>query len=699
MASAATQLRDKDFVRDLETVVYGCHTASQTKIRDLFDDIGLHTYFFAEYFLDEPVTVHTVREAKDRCAYFPFLARAAEELKFRIIWKASTKRLTDTDPRKHDDTVFHSKTSRWLQSIRSIARIPLEFAIWDSQVKRIARWFETRGDDFSDPSDPKEDRGLSTFKCRKEIERKATDVTRTLKASYEIQLHLWTKGQVSVGRPVYILRSPIASNHTYYGHFAVTFQLEDQLMPQRRLARDAFVCKLRNALAELSEHRYVPTLAILHMSKWEKGLRTRLKELLKVTPTVANAPNLSEVVSPRAVTTPVSLKWSNSTHPFEAAFGGLWLARIKHLDTEYPKAAPDGREIINEIVRGIILDKYLIASPSMVRQLREVIRGAKLMTPPKDQGDSLPSALIYGEAGSGKDKMARLIPTLTPNYLTAPITTQNMAALKPAMLTVPLMFGVTLGNPREIPGIFARAVKASGKPKLFASDSTRPDPHVFILDELNSLDYDMQGSLLRVLEDSEVAPLFATEDPYLIDALIVGIVNEDPEEVTRENELTLLKKAEDFLGKAEAARLYTALHGARRLRPDLVYRLKRGIYVKMPPLRDRREDIPLLFRKPCADFIRDLVNGSRKRPLKDIKVEFELAAFDTLMRPELPWPGNLRQLQAVARQVADVAYEDTLRTNKRAEFTADKEIEVRRAHVNKVLKNAFPVELGADTIS
>jgi transcriptional regulator with PAS, ATPase and Fis domain len=233
--------------------------------------------------------------------------------------------------------------------------------------------------------------------------------------------------------------------------------------------------------------------------------------------------------------------------------------------------------------------------------------------------------------------------------------------------------------------------------------SLKPSRRVFILDELNSLDYDMQGSLLRLLENSEVVSMFSTGEPQWIDALIIGIVNEDPEKVTRESELRLLEDAEEFLGKAEAARLYEALHHARRLRPDLVYRLRRGVYVQMPPLRERREDIPLLFKHPCSEHIRTLCTDCLSEADEpDVLVEYELEAYDTLMRRDLPWPGNIRQLQSVARRVADEVWvwwkhqeENKATVAARKPLSGNRvKIEVRRAQVEKVLRKTFPEQMG-----
>jgi DNA-binding NtrC family response regulator len=175
--------------------------------------------------------------------------------------------------------------------------------------------------------------------------------------------------------------------------------------------------------------------------------------------------------------------------------------------------------------------------------------------------------------------------------------------------------------------------------------------------------------------------------------LVIGIVNEDPERVTREEELRLLEAAREFLGHAEAARLYEALHKSRRLRPDLVYRLRRGIYIRMPSLRDRREDIPLLFSHFCDGPVKAQAGKER------VKIVCDLEAFDLLMRRDLQWPGNIRQLQTFASKVANAIWDDFVKSTeppREVTIAGDdyKILPIRRSHIETVLRDEFRNQLG-----
>lgn len=629
------------FVQDLETVVYGCHSESQETVRAIFDEHGIYTFFFSEYFLDEPV--RETGELDNRRVYFPFLQRAVMELKFTV---ESKNTFTSTE--------FEAKTRKWLAEVRQISRIGTKLSDWESHEKRIST--------FLNVGRWADEESIWTSNHFIKLQRECKDKQRKL--SYDIQAHLWARHSLSRSNPLRVLRLRIASKETYYGQLMIVFRAEESVATE--------ICSaLKNVIGKVVQERYVPTLVLLHVSKWERELRTALK-------------NGNRLPKP----SPIHLDWAKSSNEFECAFGMLWRNRKDCLRFK--------RCSRKQILDGIILDKYHIASPAMVKQVREVIRGTKLMKAPEKRGESLPSALVFGEAGSGKDQMARLIPTLTPDYLTAPVTTQNMAAVKPALMAVPLMFGTKLPKGYSLPGLFS---------------STNGAKQVFILDELNSLDYDMQGSLLRLLENSEAAAMFSSGQPQFINALVIGIVNEDPDEVTRESELRLLKAAEEFLGKAEAARLYDALHRSRRLRPDLVYRLKRGVYVRVPALRHRREDIPLLFKHPCTTHLENLFahrygQVHERKPLC-VEVEYDLDVYDLLMRRDLHWPGNLRQLQAVSRRAADEVWlwhekrpalmrrprQGTRPKNGRQEVVYKTRIEVRRAQVVKVLGDQFPEQI------
>lgn len=667
-----SSLQDPDaFFDDLETVVYGSHFESREQVRQVFEEAGIYTFTFAEYFLDEPIRFSKSKKAvlRERKLYFPFLPWAASLLLFRV------KTSEEGNKGKKIKTEFLAKTREWKKDIRKSCRSGTLISLLASQVNRIQAFCMDTSSWHYDEIIYK----ASDFEKARDSAVKLNGPSEDLNeglVSYDIQLHLWSQSSVSKQQPVVIVRIPIASEYCYYGQLLVVYQEQEEVLlsgDNRKV--EAYkksnglipICvKLRAILGDLAKDRYTPTLALLHVSKWEKKLREDITSLKD------NKANVISILDNEDASSPITLGWKDSNNPIEQAFGRLWHNR--HDAWVKSQKCETTVKTLGTIENSIILDEYHIASPAMVTQVLEVVRGAALMKGSGVKAKSLPSALVFGEAGSGKDQMARLIGTLTNGFWNIEPTTQNMAAVKPSLLAVPLMFGININHTNfKVPGIF----------RLKSTDGGEdPDPQVLILDELNSLDYDMQGSLLRLLENNEAIPMFSDGKPERVNALVVGVVNEDPERVTREEELRLLDGAREFLGQAESARLYEALHKTRRLRPDLVYRLKRGVYVRMPALRHRREDIPLLFFHPCKKTIKDIAISAGKDKDKLPIIQCDLEAYDELMRKDLIWPGNIRQLQAVASKVASETWE----RHKDAEPDT---ISISRADVIKVLKNEF----------
>lgn len=678
--------RPDPFFEKLESVVYGCHAESRDQVRQVFEQAELYTFTFAEYFLDEPVAMKTDVAGLEamlnrRKMYFPFLPWAASLLLFRV------KTATPDTPNERIPVQFLAKTGKWKRELREECGSGTELSKWESQSKRILTFC---GDVSSWAYDEVIDQSVKIAAARQRaVElQKGNHVLNEGMVSYDIQLHLWSESDVTSEKPVIIVRVPIATDHCYYGHLLVVYQeqhsvrLSDGGKKVERYEAESTsvpICvTLRTVLENLVKDRYAPTLALLHVSEWEKDLYE------KTSPPKGQPKEMPEAVKNglsifpnNAEVSPLSLNWAESQHPIERAFGRLWQNRESFWNKD---ASSEGKKkACDTINKSIVLHKYHIASPAMIKQVNEVVRGASLMKAIGCKSDSLPSGLVFGEAGSGKDKMARLIGTLTEDFWAIEPTTQNMAAIKPALLAVPLMFGIKIKENVAAPGIF----------KKQSSNGDAPDPQILILDELNSLDYDMQGSLLRMLENNETSPMFGGGQPEPVNALVIGVVNEDPERVTHEEELRLLDGAREFLGQAEAARLYEALNRTRRLRPDLVYRLKRGIYVRMPSLRQRREDIPFLFSHPCIQTVRDLATSAGMLRVNgtELLIQCELEAYDELMRKDLPWPGNIRQLQAVASKVASIAWERHTGDKKKQN---DGSVFVSRADVIVVLKDEFP---------
>ena len=207
--------------------------------------------------------------------------------------------------------------------------------------------------------------------------------------------------------------------------------------------------------------------------------------------------------------------------------------------------------------------------------------------------------LITGESGTGKEVLARAIHAES-NRSSGPFLSLNCAALPETLLESEL-FGHTRGS-------FTGAVK--DKTGLFAaaSDGT------FFLDEISETSPAIQAKLLRVLEEKEFTPLGATK-AISADVRLIAATNAN------------LQERVD--------------HGA--FRSDLFYRLN-VFSIKIPPLRDRQDDIDVL----TAYFIR---RHSAKLDLPEKTISDE--AMDMLR--SYSWPGNVRQLENLLERTVMLA--------------------------------------------
>jgi DNA-binding NtrC family response regulator len=197
--------------------------------------------------------------------------------------------------------------------------------------------------------------------------------------------------------------------------------------------------------------------------------------------------------------------------------------------------------------------------------------------------------LIQGESGTGKELIARAIHHNSPRA-DRPFVAVNCGALPETLLESEL-FGHTKGA-------FTGAV--TGKPGLFRS----AEGGTVLLDEVGEISPAMQVRLLRALQEHEVTPL-GSSVAVPFDARIICATNRDLEREVSEG----------------------------RFREDLFYRLN-VIEIHLPPLRERREDIPLLART--------FIMRTAREQQRDEKV-VEQAAMSALINYN--WPGNVRELQ------------------------------------------------------
>ncbi len=199
------------------------------------------------------------------------------------------------------------------------------------------------------------------------------------------------------------------------------------------------------------------------------------------------------------------------------------------------------------------------------------------------------TVLILGETGTGKELVARAIHARSQRAA-APLIAVNCAAIPPELLESELF-----GHER---GAFTGAVRRKRGTFELAHGGS------LFLDEVGALSPALQVKLLRTLQEGEISPI-GSERTLRVDVRIVAATNRDLVQATRRGEF----------------------------RDDLFYRLN-VVPIQVPPLRERREDIPLLADHFIAQYRCKLQTPVQRitRAALDL-----LAAYD--------WPGNVRELE------------------------------------------------------
>ena len=229
--------------------------------------------------------------------------------------------------------------------------------------------------------------------------------------------------------------------------------------------------------------------------------------------------------------------------------------------------------------------------------------------------------LIQGESGTGKELVAKAIHYNSP-YRDEPFIVINCSAIQDTLLESELfghVKGAFTGAGRDHPGLF-----------LSAEGGT-----VF-LDEIGDMPAPLQVKLLRVLQEGEVRPVGATETRP-VDVRILSATHRNLEEAIASGEF----------------------------REDLYYRLN-VVNLTLPPLRERREDIPLL----AQHFLAELTEKYQRRIHG-----FAPDALDTLTAAD--WPGNIRQLHNVLEQCVALCTTSTIPASLVARALRDKPAEIQ----------------------
>jgi len=244
-------------------------------------------------------------------------------------------------------------------------------------------------------------------------------------------------------------------------------------------------------------------------------------------------------------------------------------------DTQATQYVVKGAEVVDNLDDDLF---FLAASPAMKQIRAQVALIAKVDVP----------VLLLGESGVGKEIVARLIHKMSIRAH-RPMLKVNCAAL-PADLLESELFGYEAGA-------FTGANKSKPGKFEIAHKGT------ILLDEIGEMSAALQAKLLHVLQDGQFSRLGGRAN-ITADARVLAATNIDVQKAIAE----------------------------RRLREDLYYRLN-AFTMTVPPLRERREEIPLLLRHFMSSLAQKF--GKNALPISDKLVQECL---------RYPWPGNLREL-------------------------------------------------------
>lgn len=261
---------------------------------------------------------------------------------------------------------------------------------------------------------------------------------------------------------------------------------------------------------------------------------------------------------------------------------------------EYRGLKQENVRLKNALAEKSVSTNQIIGKSTKMKQLMERVERVAA---------SQASALLTGESGTGKEVIARALHNGSPR-VDGPFVAVNCAAI-PKDLMESELFG-------HLKGSFTGALKDRQGKFSLASGGT------LFLDEIGELPLDLQPKLLRSLQEQVIEPVGG--GPESIDVRVVAATNRDLEQAME----------------------------VGQFREDLYYRLA-VVPIELPPLRERSDDIPLLF-----DFFLRKLQADTNVSVADEVLE-QLCAYQ--------WPGNVRELENVVEQMLILRQGDQLSVN------------------------------------
>ncbi|MFO7596555.1 MAG: sigma 54-interacting transcriptional regulator [Desulfocurvibacter africanus] len=314
----------------------------------------------------------------------------------------------------------------------------------------------------------------------------------------------------------------------------------------------------------------------------EAGLRATMAFPLIVRKSVLGSLHVSFRQAPSDMQDLAQLMAEISTQTAIAVDNMLSYTRLRMLNEQLQQQR---NYLMNQAESGYSLDGFYFSSSAMTGIMSTVEMVAPTDAP----------VLITGETGTGKDHIARAIHKLS-NRRGELLVKVNCPALSPSLFESEL-FGHAKG-----------AFTGANNQRIGRFEMA--DGGTIFLDEIGDLEPVMQAKILHVLQDGAFERV-GDSRTIKVDFRVIAATNKDLDQAMREG----------------------------RFRPDLFYRLS-TVHMQIPPLRERREDIPLLLRRLNEQIARET---NRKEP------EYLPPAMELLRT--YSWPGNIRELRNVVSRM------------------------------------------------
>jgi DNA-binding NtrC family response regulator len=342
------------------------------------------------------------------------------------------------------------------------------------------------------------------------------------------------------------------------------------------------------------------------------------------------------------------------------AYGSIEVAvsALKHGAQDYFSKPWDNEKLVVEIDRMISKRRLEQENTELKRQLKQRYsfpnivgkseRMLKILDLVAQVASSRATILITGETGTGKELIANAIHAHSARA-EHPFVPVHSGSVPPDLLESAL-FG-------HVKGAFTGAV---GSKKGYFETANRG---TIFFDEIGTISLETQTKLLRVIQEREFMPLGSSEE-IRVDVRIVAATNADIKRLVEEG----------------------------KFREDLYYRLN-VINLALPPLRDRKEDIPPLvdhfFTKYCRENEKYLDDSGRSR------LSFEPDAMQILM--DHAWPGNVRELENVVERAVVLAANSSVPTDVLPEHLLEaRGLRIRRDESGRLAADASLFEIVAD---